>query len=101
MRFAPLPVSALALIATQSFAATAGRETPGTDYPARPIRLIVAFAPGGAPDAFARIMGQKLAEQVGQPVIVDNRPGATGNIGAELVAKASPDGYTLMNATLS
>ena len=70
-------------------------------YPAKPIRLIVAFAPGGAPDAFARIIGQKLNEQMGQPVVVDNRPGATGNIGAELVARAMPDGYTLFNATLS
>ena len=70
-------------------------------YPSKPIRLVVAFAPGGAPDAFARIIGQKLSEQMGQPVIVDNRPGATGNIGAELVAKAQADGYTLFNATLS
>src|SRR5687768_2335260 len=70
-------------------------------YPTKPIRLVVAFAPGGAPDVFARIIGQKLNEQMGQPVVVDNRPGATGNIGAELVAKATPDGYTLFNATLS
>jgi tripartite-type tricarboxylate transporter receptor subunit TctC len=63
--------------------------------------MIVAFAPGGAPDAFARILGQKLNEQMGQPVVIDNRPGATGNIGAELVARATPDGYTLFNATLS
>jgi tripartite-type tricarboxylate transporter receptor subunit TctC len=63
--------------------------------------MVVAFAPGGAPDAFARILGQKLAEQMGQPLVVDNRPGATGNIGAELVARATPDGYTLFNATLS
>ena len=70
-------------------------------YPTKPIRMIVAFAPGGAPDAFARIIGQKLSEQMGQTVIVDNRPGATGNIGAEIVAKAPPDGYTLFNATLS
>ena len=63
--------------------------------------MVVAFAPGGAPDAFARILGQKLNEQMGQPVVIDNRPGATGYIGAELVARATPDGYTLFNATLS
>lgn len=70
-------------------------------YPARPIRLIVGWAPGGAPDIFARMVGEKLHAQMGQPVIVDNRPGATGNIGAEIVAKAPPDGHTIFNATLS
>lgn len=70
-------------------------------YPTKPIRLVVAWGPGGAPDIFARIVGQKLQEQMGQPVIVDNRPGATGNIGAEIVAKAAGDGHTLFNATLS
>lgn len=70
-------------------------------YPNRPIRMVVGWGTGGAPDTFARIMGQKLHEQMGQPVIVDNRPGATGNIGAELVAKATNDGYTIFNATLS
>jgi tripartite-type tricarboxylate transporter receptor subunit TctC len=70
-------------------------------YPIKPIRLIVAWGPGGAPDIFARIVGDKLYTQMGQPVIVDNRPGATGNIGAEIVAKARPDGYTIFNATLS
>lgn len=74
---------------------------PAQTYPTKPIRMVVAFEAGGAPDAFARIIGQKLREQMGQPVIVDNRPGATGNIGAELVARAQPDGYTLFNATLS
>jgi tripartite-type tricarboxylate transporter receptor subunit TctC len=70
-------------------------------YPAKPIRMVVAWGPGGAPDIFARLLGQKLHEQMGQPVIVDNRPGATGNIGAEIVAKSSNDGHTLFNATLS
>jgi tripartite-type tricarboxylate transporter receptor subunit TctC len=70
-------------------------------YPTKPIRLIVAWGPGGAPDIFARIVGQKLYEQISQPVIVDNRPGATGNIGAGIVASAPPDGYTIFNATLS
>jgi len=68
-------------------------------FPTKPIRLVVAAAPGGTPDILARIVGPKLAERVGQPVIVDNRPGATGNIGAEVVAKAPRDGYTLLMAT--
>jgi tripartite-type tricarboxylate transporter receptor subunit TctC len=74
---------------------------PAQDYPIRPVRMIVAFAPGGAPDIIGRILAQRLNEKLGQPVIVDNRPGATGNIGAELVARASADGYTLFLATLS
>jgi tripartite-type tricarboxylate transporter receptor subunit TctC len=74
---------------------------PAQQYPTKPIRMVVAFAAGGAPDIIGRIVGQRLNESLGQPVIVDNRPGATGNIGAEIVAKASPDGYTLFMATLS
>src|SRR3954470_13106738 len=72
-------------------ATTAAAQT----FPTKPLRLVVAAAPGGTPDILARIVGPKLSEQVGQPVIVDNRPGATGNIGAEVVAKAPRDGYTL------
>jgi len=71
------------------------------DYPNRPVRMIVGWGTGGAPDIFARILAQKLYEQMGQPVIVDNRAGATGNIGAEIVSKSTSDGYTLFNATLS
>jgi tripartite-type tricarboxylate transporter receptor subunit TctC len=68
-------------------------------YPIKPLRLVVAAAPGGTPDILARIIAPKLAEQVGQPVIVDNRAGATGNIGADVVAKAPRDGYTMLMAT--
>ncbi|MCC6780605.1 MAG: tripartite tricarboxylate transporter substrate binding protein, partial [Hyphomicrobiales bacterium] len=64
-------------------------------YPSKPIRLVVAFPPGGTADVTARIIGQKLGELLGQPVVIDNRPGAGGNIGTELVAKAAPDGYTI------
>ena len=67
------------------------------NYPVRPIRYVVAFAPGGINDILARIVGQKMSEAWGQSVIVDNRPGAGGNLGSELVAKSNPDGYTLLN----
>ena len=67
-------------------------------YPTKSIRLIVPFAAGGSTDALARAVGQKLGESLGQQVVVDNRTGATGNIGTDLVAKASPDGYTLLMA---
>jgi len=64
-------------------------------YPARPIRLIIPIPPGGAPDIAARVVGQKLSEQLGQPVVFDNRPGSNGNIAADLTAKSPPDGYTI------
>ena len=64
-------------------------------YPNKPIRVIVGFTPGGSDDYVARVVGAKLTERFGQPVIVDNRPGTGGNLGAELLASASPDGYTI------
>jgi tripartite-type tricarboxylate transporter receptor subunit TctC len=70
-------------------------------YPSRPIRLIVGYPAGGASDVAARIVGQKLSERMGQPVVVENRPGSAGNIGADAVAKAAPDGYTLLLGTIS
>ena len=67
-------------------------------YPNRPVRAVVAFAPGGMTDTFARLMAQKLTEQLGKQVYVENIAGATGNIGTALVAKAPPDGYTILFA---
>jgi tripartite-type tricarboxylate transporter receptor subunit TctC len=68
-------------------------------YPNRPIKIIVPYAAGGAVDIVARTIGQPLAEALKQPIIVDNRPGASANIGMEMVAKATPDGYTLLMAS--
>ena len=65
-------------------------------WPARPIRLVLPYAPGGALDVLARIMAIKMSEQLGQQVVVDNKPGASGNIGSALVAQAASDGYTLL-----
>ena len=65
-------------------------------WPARPIRMVVPFPAGSSPDLIARIVTEKLAAVLGQPVVVENRPGAGGNIGTGLVAKAAPDGYTLL-----
>src|SRR5687768_13943998 len=70
-------------------------------YPAKPIRLIVPFPPGGGTDTLARIYGQKLGEGLGQQTIIDNRPGGGTNIGAEIAAKAPPDGHTLLMGNIS
>jgi tripartite-type tricarboxylate transporter receptor subunit TctC len=67
-------------------------------YPTRPVRFIVAFAAGGTNDIVARLIGQGLSERIGQPVIIENRPGAGSNIGTEVVVRAPPDGYTLLMA---
>ena len=83
------PIVALALVLTPSAAAQT--------YPAKPIRIIVPLAAGGPGDVLTRAMGQKLSEQTGQPVVIDNRPGANTNVGTEFVAKAPADGYTLLS----
>lgn len=70
-----------------------------TEYPHRPIRIVVPFPAGGPTDILARVVGQKMADQMGQPILVDNRPGANTSIGASAVAKAPADGYTLLMAT--
>src|SRR5215475_8497554 len=67
-------------------------------YPARPVRIIVATAPGGAPDIVARLIGPWLSERLGQQFVIENRPGGASNIGTEAVVRAQPDGYTLLQA---
>src|SRR3954467_15308697 len=81
-----LALSALAL----SIAATA------QTYPSKPIRLMVAFPPGGPVDIIARLLGPKISEALGQPVVVENKVGASGNVATTEVAKSAPDGYTLL-----
>lgn len=83
-------------LAAPVFTAAALAQTPAANYPARPIRVIVPFPAGGAADALPRIVAEPLAARWGQPVIVENRVGASGGIGAEAVARAEPDGYTLL-----
>src|SRR5215467_5945883 len=74
----------------------AGTGAIAADYPTRPVNLIVAYTPGGPSDVLARIVGRQLEKLLGQPFVIDNRPGGAGNIAAETVARAAPDGYTLL-----
>jgi tripartite-type tricarboxylate transporter receptor subunit TctC len=77
----------------------AAHAAPADDFPSRPIRLVVGFSPGGGADVSARIIAAKASEILGAPIVIDNRPGAGANIAAETVAKAKPDGYTLLHTT--
>jgi tripartite-type tricarboxylate transporter receptor subunit TctC len=96
----PLAASAIAIAATLALALPAA-PVAAQSYPVRPVRLIVPFAPGAASDITGRLVAQKLAEGFNQSFVVDNRPGAGGNIGHDLAAKAPPDGYTLVLANES
>lgn len=87
-------------IAMSAFADTAYAQALGA-FPDKPVRMVVPFAAGGTADTLARILGPNLSERWGQQLIIDNRPGAGGNIGANLVAKAAPDGYTLLMGTIA
>ena len=98
-----LAIASLALLPAASIRAaeaTGARLSAPDDYPHKPIRVIDPFAAAGASDVMARLVGQKLTERYGQPVIVENRPGAGGSVAAELAAKATPDGYTLFMAVV-
>jgi len=87
----------LAVAATLPFAAIAA-DAARAGYPAKPIRIVSPLAAGGSADALTRMVGEALSDALGQPVVVDNRPGASGIIGTDLVAKAAPDGYTILVA---
>lgn len=87
---------ALCIFASVQVCTTATAQSTSSVFPNKPVRIIVPQTPGGASDALARIVGQKLSEKWGQPVVVENRPGAGGNIGMDAVAKAPGDGYTLL-----
>ena len=89
-------MSAVSRVALLLIASLAAGASLAQDYPSRPVRIVVPFSPGGSTDTLARIVGQKLTERSGQPVIIENRAGAGGHIGAEQVARSAPDGYTLL-----
>jgi tripartite-type tricarboxylate transporter receptor subunit TctC len=84
------------VLAALALAVTATAAAHAQSYPTRPIRFVVPFPPGGSTDTYARIIGGRLGEALGQPVVFDNRAGAAGSVGAEIAAKAVPDGYTIV-----
>ena len=94
-RILPIAAAALACFSTVATAAS------NTGYPTKPIRMLVGFAPGGGTDTTARALSTKLSERLGQQVIVDNRPGAAGNIATEILTRAQPDGYTILLGTIA
>ena len=86
----------LQLAGAAVFASALLQSAHALDYPTRPVRMIVGFPPGGSADIVARLVAQALTERMGQTFIIDNKPGAGSNLGTETVARAEPDGYTLM-----
>ena len=93
---ANFPMRSLLLIGMGAIAFSASDPSPAQAFPSKPLRIVAPSAPGATTDIVSRVVAQKLAESFGQQVVVDNRPGAGGNVSAELVSKAAPDGYTLL-----
>lgn len=91
----------LTVLASAAIACALAQSAPAQQFPVRPVRIIVPAAPVGSMDVMARVVGQRLSETWGQPVIIDNRPGAGGTTGAEVVAKARPDGHTLLIGSIA
>jgi hypothetical protein len=88
------------LLGASACLASGAAPAQSTGYPTRPVRIIVPFTPGGTTDIFARLVGEKLSQSMGQQFVIENRGGAGGNIGTDAVAKAEPDGYTLVMGTV-
>ena len=93
-------IRVLAALAISLAALGISAEVQAQPFPSKPLKIVVTFPLGGAPDILARLFGAKMQEAWGQPVIVDNRPGAGGNIGADFVAKSPADGYTMVMGTV-
>src|SRR5690348_953723 len=87
--------AALAFTVAAVATAAAAQTAPAADWPKGPVHVIVPYGPGSTPDIIARIVGDRLAKRTGQPVIVENKPGAAGNLGTDAIAKAAPDGQTI------
>ena len=101
IRYSRGPQAALCLVALLAGLSVVSQAQAQSTYPQKPVRLIVPFAPGGASDILARTLGQKLSETTGQSFVIENKPGAGGTLGAELVAKSAADGYTLLLADVA
>ena len=93
-------LTAIVALALCGWTASAFAQSGSASFPDKPIKIVVTFTTGGAPDILARLIGERLTAAWGQPVIVDNKPGAGGNLGADFVAKAPPDGYTIVVGTV-